>query len=208
VGVVAPWDWRADTYVAISTFGLAVFTAALAWSTRTLARAAATDQRAQWRPVVISEANTEVDYLAVEGTLLVRIRNVGRGPALGINAELRVGKNPAGASTPRDAVILAPGELVDLDIRVSEQHRSPDGPSLAYVDVSYYDVTERWHLTRLTITAKDEERDGQTFRVLRVRRVILHETGRSLLPVHGSLHAQAADDHARRRPWRRLTKRG
>lgn len=77
------------------------------WAYR-LAAAAIADQRAQWRPVLIS-ASQEVDE-SVPGELLIEVRNVGRGPALGVGGQLRIA-GPSGAAKPRQPNICLPGEI-------------------------------------------------------------------------------------------------
>src|SRR4051812_23825245 len=83
-----------DMFVALGTLGLAIFTAALAWTTRGLARASSADQRAQWRPVLVP-AHQRVDE-PEPGICEIDLRNAGRGPALGVNGNMRTGQ-PLGA---------------------------------------------------------------------------------------------------------------
>jgi hypothetical protein len=87
-----PWEIGWDTFVAIGTILLAVFTWRLAARTRQLAAETAADQRAQWRPVLMPHHNTpeELDhgnptpalkFKRVAEDLSVYVRNAGRGPA-------------------------------------------------------------------------------------------------------------------------------
>src|SRR5947209_12424609 len=108
--VLADFSWGWDSFVAIGTLALAIGTW-LAWSTRTMAAASRDDERAQWRPVLVPDQNGAVDYDDETGEMSFWVRNVGRGPAFGINAQLRSGNRPLGASVPTGpgtAVTLAP----------------------------------------------------------------------------------------------------
>ena len=207
VAVTAPWEFGWDALVALGTIGLALFTAGLAWSTRSLAAASAEDQRAQWRPLVIAAPDNEVGVSTdPDGrpVLSVAVRNVGRGPAFAVQAQVRSGKWALGASRPRSMSTLVPGEVTVLESRVVEDalrdraaKRQPFPPALVEIEVAYYDVTERWHQTYLTATRSRDD-DG-----LRVQRTLVEESDRRLLPVHGSRRAQAEAERRDRRPWRR-----
>jgi hypothetical protein len=163
-GTAAAWEFGWEALVAIGTLGLALSTVVLAWSTRALAVASRNDQRAQWRPVVIVGENPEVAVSTDDDgrdLLSARLRNVGRGPAFAVQAQLRFDKAPAGASPPQSR-ILVPGEGMDLQMRVAEQtrrdiaeRRQPFPPSLLEIEVSYYDIEERWHHAYLTATRSE-----------------------------------------------------
>lgn len=201
IQVAASWEFGWDALVAIGTIGLAVFTAGLAFSTRLLASASRAEQRAQWRPMIIVGEDTSADYVPDEGIFLVSIRNVGRGPALGVHAQLRAGRNPAGAAQPRDAIVLAPGESADLEVRVSEAYRDrTQGGLVWYLEVSYYDIGDRWHRTRLVISPANDE-DGLLS--TRVRRVDLQDTGRDRTSFQGSLQPPPITPD-RLKPWTRI----
>jgi hypothetical protein len=169
-----------DTAVAAGTIGLAWYTARLAKATRNLAQTSVDDERAQWRPAIIGGADTEVDFLADEERLVMAVRNVGRGPALGVSAELRnVAPNPINALHIIHA--LLPNESADFEFPVDKS------PSLAIVDFWYTDLAETIHRSRMWITPKDEELDGQVVRLLRIRRVATVDTKRPLGPAHPTL---------------------
>jgi len=212
VAIIASFEWGWDTFVAVGTLGLAAFTAILARSTRALAAATGEDQRAHWRPVVIVAEDTRVSCVS-EGqdghghVLLVSVRNVGRGPAFAVQAQLRFGEQPAGASRPSTMKTLVPDQDMFLDLVVSEEARRaldvarrPFPPSVVEIEVSYYDVGERWHRTYLTATRSPQDED------LRVNRVLVNETDRMLLPVHGSHRARAEEARRLARPWRRVAR--
>jgi len=140
--------------------------------------------------------------------LAVGVRNIGRGPAFAVQAQLRSGKNPIGASRPRSMSTLAPGERTDLESRVLESvtseraaKRRPFPPSIVEIEVAYYDVGERWHHTYLTATRSRTD-DG-----LRVQRTLVNESDRRLLPVHGSHRAKAEQARRASRWWRRAGRR-
>jgi hypothetical protein len=75
-----------DTFVALGTIGLAIFTAVLAWQTRKLAGDTASDIAAQFRPILVPYSypgqTPPVIYNDANRTLFVTFQNVGNGPAL------------------------------------------------------------------------------------------------------------------------------
>lgn len=102
-----PWGFGWEALVAIGTLALAIGTVALALKTRDLATEAAADRRAQWRPVLlpshdeftprggggaggpqVGDAKWALLYDSRMRTLVVQIRNTGRGPALHIRAQV------------------------------------------------------------------------------------------------------------------------
>lgn len=102
--------------------------------------------------------------------------------------------------------ILVPGEGTELEILVGENARRdladrkrPFPPSIVEIELSYYDVGERWHHTYLTATRSQNETDR-----MRVSRVLVNETDRMLLPVHGSHRAKTEEARRQIRPWRRV----
>jgi hypothetical protein len=106
-----------EPLTAIGTLTLAAFTAYLALSTRRLARNAGDEVRANWRPVLVIQAN----YSSVGGTPSVRlherelwlnVRNVGRGPALHVRATLDLDQDERAAQAWSE--ILAPDEFTAL----------------------------------------------------------------------------------------------
>jgi hypothetical protein len=85
---MSPWEFGWEALVAIGTLTLAFFTWRLARQTGDLARETASEVRSNARPVLIAAAGTgarlevggpvDKEY----GTLVIPIRNAGRGPAL------------------------------------------------------------------------------------------------------------------------------
>src|SRR5690348_10396333 len=108
-----------DSVVACGTAILAVGTVALAFFTYRLASAASGDQRAQWRPVLVA-ASDVVDE-SVPGELRLEVRNVGRGPALGVNGQLRI-SGPSGAVIPGQPNLCLEDEVLELRFGVSNDH--------------------------------------------------------------------------------------
>jgi hypothetical protein len=193
------FDLGWDTAVAAGTIGLAWYTARLAKATRALAETSVDDERAQWRPAIIGAADTEVDFLESDGRMLMAVRNVGRGPALGVSAELRnVAPNPINAI--RIIHGLLPNESADFEFPVDKS------PPLAIVDFWYHDLAETIHRSRMWITPKDEEIDGHVARVLRIRRVATVDTKRPLGPAFQTFRDQVLpkepDWRDRVRGWR------
>ena len=207
---IASFDLGWDAFVALGTLGLAFFTAALAWSTRRLAAASSEDQRAQWRPVVIADRSNRVDAeITSDGQrlLVARLRNVGRGPAFAVQAELRAVGQPVGASLPNTMETLAAGDDMELVMKIRDvapgKSSTPHGsfpPAMLQIKIAYYDVAERWHQTYLTVV-----RSG-TNQHLRVAKVLVNESDRMLLPVHGSVRARAEEARRENRTWRRVSR--
>ncbi len=162
----------------IATIGVAIFTAILALSTRTLARSSTTDQRSQWRPVIIP-SKPIVDE-ASAGELAIELRNVGRGPALGLQGELRRGSEPYAASIPGQQNILAPDDQLGLRFRLPEP--PAPGGAILRARLSYYDVAEQWHITEVLMS----RRQPVDSRPLVVGRTNVEETGRYLTASQGS----------------------
>lgn len=185
--------------LAIATLGVAIFTGVLAVATRTLARSAAADQRSQWRPVIIP-ADQAVDE-SIEGQLCVQLRNVGRGPALGLQGELRRGDAPYAASIPGQENIAAP------DDRLWIRFGLPDPPapraSVIRAWLSYYDVAEQWHRTEILMSPRVED----DRRPLRIARTHVEETGRYLTAGQGSRRAAQLAAQRQQRWWMRAWSR-
>lgn len=204
---MAAFEWGWDTVVALGTLGLAVFTGALAWSTRALAQATRKDHQAQWRPVVVAESDGVVGVTTDSGgriVLGIDVRNVGRGPAFAVQAQLRSGKRPIGASRSGTMGTLVPGEAFQIEARLTQESdgqlgraRRPSPPSVVDVELAYYDIAERWHHTYLKATRSRGDD------VLHIRQTLVEETDRRLLPVHGSRRAMAEADRRERQRWRR-----
>ncbi len=200
--VVAEFVWGWDFFVAIGTLGLAGFTAWLARATRDLATAGREEQRAQWRPVVVPGVDEDVrEQTDHDGRihLTLTVRNIGRGPAFSVQAQVRNGRHPLGASIPNTMRTLAAGEEMNLRMRLVER---PDDkffarhwpPGVLEIELSYFDLDERWHHTDLMSSRRpgDPRRAGRT---------IVRQTERRLGPVHGSKRAiaeQERHDNAKR----------
>ena len=90
----AGFDWT--ELAALAAIALAIVTGWLAFSTRKLARSSTADQRAQWRPILTVDPEGHVDYDDATGELSFELRNVGRGPAFAVRADLRSGTEPIG----------------------------------------------------------------------------------------------------------------
>jgi len=203
------FDWT--VVVAIGTLALALVTGVLAWSTRKLAQASTADQRAQWRPILSVTRDGRVEYDDATGELSFEIRNLGRGPAFAVSAQLRSGTKAIGASTPGlEATALAPGESYRLHARVTGEQRSKIRGRMVHIDVSYYDVTEYWHKARLTMVGRrspDQIGDVSVRPELQIASVFFEQTEKRLLPVTGSPRAQAAARQAAERVAKRLIHR-
>jgi hypothetical protein len=181
-----------DTFVAIGTLGLAAGTVWLAWLTRKLAVASRDDERAQWRPVISPGRTAPVEYDDTTGAMGFEIRNVGRGPAFGLNAQIRSGRRALGASNPSGVdlttVALAPGESEELRCRITEPSQSIRGLGIE-AEIYYYDITERWHRSIFRISGRkspDKLTDPSVVPDLAVASAFVYETDRHLLPVGGS----------------------
>ncbi len=166
--------------VAGSSLLVAALTGYLALGTRQLAVAAATDLRSQWRPVLIA-ADNEVDE-HIEGELRIRLRNVGRGPALGVHGQLRNGGSK-GATFPGEPDTILPQEI--LELRFSRDEDYLRGGVLQF-EIWYYDIGEWWHATEVHASLRQQE-DGSN--MLRVSRSQVSEPGTRRAFPKGSSHA-------------------
>lgn len=183
-----------EVLVAVATVAVAILTISLVLSNRQLAQAAISDQRARWRPVLIA-ANEEVDE-SVPGELMIQVRNVGRGPALGVSGELRI-SGPSGAVIPGQADICLVDDI--LALRFSCKGEYSRG-LIRQFEVTYYDIGEWWQKTYLSAVPRKEP-DGSIS--LHLARTFVSETDRQLGPVHGSPRARIEAEQTRHRPWRR-----
>jgi hypothetical protein len=151
----SPWSFGWDALVAIGTLALAFMTAALALSTRRLARETAEEVQGQTRPLVVP-AGGEADVserIGVAGNeyfeMTVRLRNIGAGPAL--NFDLRIGGPEStatalaalGAGSERDAVIRVP--------LIEGEGAHPFTRRTSSIHVEYYDLAGRVYTTTIPI---------------------------------------------------------
>jgi hypothetical protein len=90
----SPWEFGWDALVAIGTLALASGTVFLAWTSSNLAQTSEADLRAQWRPVLLvppvveSRDGTTIPGISYTAERLrVHVENVGRGPALYLEAK-------------------------------------------------------------------------------------------------------------------------
>lgn len=181
---------RADTVTAWATLGLAIGTVGLAFFTYRLATAANETRRTDWRPVLIPAKDTAEFWGDQE--IRFRLKNVGRGPALGINGQLRIA-GPSGATRPGAPSICEVGDTIEIIFQVNGSHR----PGLIRkMEITYYDVGEWWHVTDLTgFPVKDEEGGG--FRIAST--IFVGELGRQIGTVFDSRRARDRAKH----PWQR-----
>jgi hypothetical protein len=210
--VLGAFSWGWDSFVAIGTLALAAGTVWLAWSTRMMASASRKDERAQWRPALVPSVDAPVQYDDGTGEMSFEVRNAGRGPAFGINAQLRSGKRPVGASVPSGAgtaVAVAPGERFLLLCRVSDPSQQIRGWVIE-AEIFYYDITERWHRSIFTIAGHkpfDKLGDPSTKPELRIAKAFVYETDREVLPVLGSPKAVEREAREQKGLWRRAKRR-
>ncbi len=118
------WELASIFGTALGTTGLALFTGWLAWTT-------SGDLRSRERPVVVMESaiwHREPGDPLRSGTLQVRMRNVGLGPALRLVVECTYNV-PVGSfkTTPSILAALLPGEVMQSDLPFSFQEPPPGG---------------------------------------------------------------------------------
>jgi hypothetical protein len=168
---------------------VAIFTAVLAFGTLVVARSSTADQQSQWRPVVIPSDQT-VDE-STNGEATIELRNVGRGPAMGLHGELRQGDQPYANSMRGQESIAAPGDKLRMRFRL------PDPPAprgwVIRAWISYYDLAEQWHRTEILITAQTEDEPDEPRRIGRTN---VEETGRYLTAGQGSKRRSSLWTHA------------
>jgi hypothetical protein len=187
---------KADWLIAAGTIGLAAFTAWLAWGTHRLAVSATTDQRAHWRPVLIAPQE-EAAY--GDGELSLAVKNVGNGPAFGVRGEFNLAGGGS-ATLPNLPNVCLVDEFLHLQFTKVE---IPGGRAIS-VRVTYYDLAEWFHVTHFTILTPPK---ADKFPVYRVGQTFVGETGRRLLPVHGSPRARAEAERRASQLWRRALRR-
>jgi len=87
--VADPRSWALgwEAIVALGTLALALATVVLAWKTKMLADESVQDRASQSRPVLVpGVADPATPPVEVRGSLVLRVRNAGRGPALDVQA--------------------------------------------------------------------------------------------------------------------------
>lgn len=173
--------------MAIGTIGLALGTLLLAWSTRSAARRAAEDVRSQWRPALVPGDSAEPAFSASEleeesSLLAVKVVNVGRGAAYGIDAGLDLGDSVVPASLwarkrlgAENLAVLPVDKALDLKFT----HLGTK-PGSGKVIIDYKDLNGRPYATIITLDLLPLW-DDQDSKVLRVAEVSL-EDGRERIP--------------------------
>lgn len=148
-----PWEFGWDALVALGTIGLALGTAVLAVASFVAARSASRDLRAQWRPVVVSAADVEVDYLADDELVQLTVRNVGQGAAYDLDPGLDLGEaiHPATLYVPHETelvnvAVLPVGESLDLSFTHIKKR-----PTTCEVVIDYRDLNGRPYASRIQI---------------------------------------------------------
>jgi hypothetical protein len=154
--IASAWSFGWEALVAIGTLSLAAVTLALVLATRSLARQASAAIRAEWRPVLLVRGRVPAEVRGHqrgiaynEGTLSIFVENVGRGPALDVQAELPdfglpgpgygvpEGAMPAaGGMSTRYYTAIAPGDLVAYTWESLGNVRHRISGSFSYTDMS------------------------------------------------------------------------
>jgi hypothetical protein len=180
--VAGVFGWSPETWTAVGTLTLALVTVALALATVKLAFESRDEARANWRPVLVPAETENAVALSHEGAsatileahnaLSLNVRNVGRGPALSVNASLVWGRPPAdkyaplgspgsgGKAEPEDAVI-APDQDLELTWSAWGLRELRDRKMGAIGTIRYKDVTETVYTTEIYIYFWLDQ-DGQT----------------------------------------------
>lgn len=172
------WTWGWEAFVAIGTVLLAVATFALAWLTRRLAQSGLEDVRSQYRPVLLPATDSATTRAVVlnraEGSLRVRIRNVGRGPALFVRSQL----DPFNASAANwSLAALAPGDEQDLIFRAVVDRQ------LIQLLLDYRDLAGRAHSSSITLTVYDTDATSYDLYLFKDHSVTTH--GGAIYPQSG-----------------------
>jgi hypothetical protein len=167
------WTFGWEALVAIGTITLAAVTAGLAWSTRTVAQATRDEIGAAWRPVLLPQS-AEIMQRSAQSpvSLKIKVKNVGRGPALEVTARLEL---PDGTTRH----IGAPGEQpIPEPLPVEEELElqfSVDDPlqlsQLAQLSLSYVDLGDRSHQTRAELRDPFATKSGHVRRPCFMARV-------------------------------------
>lgn len=188
---------HAETATAWATLGLAVGTVGLAFFTYRLARSANESERANWRPILIP-ATDNIEAWG-ENEFRIQLKNVGRGPALGVNGQLRIA-GPSGATKPGAPAICEVGAIIDLFFVVKGEH-APG--AVREMEIAYYDVGESWHVTDLT-GFPVKAADGGGFRIASV--MSTGELGRKTGYVSQTVRGKSSGRRARLKNGYRLWK--
>jgi hypothetical protein len=122
-----------EEVTAVGTLALAAVTAGLAWTTRHLAKAATTEARANWQPILIPEidddfADGRPGASIVANVLTIVVRNVGRGPALATTTALW-DDDEEPVRTDRVYRGIAASDVVPPDERLPFDFRNFEAPS-------------------------------------------------------------------------------
>ena len=108
---------------------------------------------------------------------------------------MRAGKT-GGASIPGSDNIVMPGEVLRIPFKLVQGATDFWRGYVVTFEVSCVDIAEQFHKTTIRATMRKQS-DGS--KPLRLASVFVEETGRHLLPVHGSARAKAdAERRARR----------
>ncbi|WP_267242275.1 hypothetical protein [Streptomyces sp. PR69] len=156
---IDPWAWGwvsiGTLSAAFATVVLAAVTFHLVRRTKDIAKASEADLKAQWRPVLVptlEDPELAHDSDAKLLSLVVRIRNVGRGPALYVRAQVETppANDPGGVSPQHwSPGTLAPDDAQELVFRL------PKVPEFAQLLLDYRDLADNTHGTSVTITFHD-----------------------------------------------------
>jgi hypothetical protein len=179
----------ADFFIALGTIILAMGTVALAFFTYRLASATRKEERAQWRPVLIPL--TDLIERVGDEEFRLRLQNVGRGPALGVNGQLRI-DGPSGAVVPGQPSICVEGGDIDLFFSFRGDYRPG---AVHHFEVTYYDIGEWWHVTDLRALGREEENGKKP---LRINTTFVNQQDRQLGAVFGSRMAKAREGTGRK----------
>lgn len=178
-----------DFLIALGTIVLAIGTVALAFFTYRLASATGRGERAQWRPVLIPFADL-VERVG-DNEFRLRLQNVGRGPALGVNGQLRI-NGPSGAVIPGQPSICVEGGSIDLYFSYRGDYRPG---TVHHFEVTYYDIGEWWHVTDLRALGREEENGKKP---LRINMTFVSQQDRQLGAVFDSRMAKAREGKGRK----------
>jgi hypothetical protein len=179
------WGWTPTTVAAGATALLAVLTAALAWSTRRLAKATREDVRSEFRPILIGSATGEDGSAALEvepamlgtgrASLILFLTNVGPGPAMNIKVTPKSFgflEDSQGATVERGS--LGPGEKnIHQSIRFEDEafyEEWPKDAAFGYsFEVAYEDLNEHSYKTFLRYERKVGETVPGTQKIFKIR---------------------------------------